>query len=122
MHPLQTLQIHQLKVLPPLMQQLAMRPTLRDPALIKHVDHIRLLDRAQPMRHRDRRSALRCGIKGGLDNLFGFRVEGRGGLVEEKDFGVAEEGAGDGDTLFLAAREHAAFGADDGGEAVTVET
>ena len=39
-----------------------MRPTLHHNPLINHIDNIRLLDRAQPMRHRDRGPALRSRI------------------------------------------------------------
>ena len=87
---------------------------------INHVNDIRLLDGAEPMRDRDGGATSGGGVQSGLHDLFGFRVQGRGGFVEEEDFGVAQEGAGDGDALLLAAREHAAFAADDGGEAVTV--
>jgi hypothetical protein len=120
MHPLQTLQVHQLEILPPLLQQLTVRPVLHDPALIEHVDHIRFLDRAQPMRHRDRSSSPRGRIEGRLHDLLGFRVQRRSGFVEEEDLRIAEERPGDCDPLFLPAGEHAALGADDGGEAVTV--
>ena len=46
MHSFQTLQIDQLKILPSYLQKLIMRPPLEDPSLIKHVDHICLLNSA----------------------------------------------------------------------------
>jgi len=46
--------------------------------------------------------------------MFRRGVECRGRFVEEQDLGVAEEGAGDGDALFLAAGEGGAFCSDDG--------
>jgi hypothetical protein len=46
--------------------------------------------------------------------VFGRGVECRGRFVEEQDLWVAEEGAGDGDALFLAAGEGGAFCSDDG--------
>ncbi len=50
----------------------------------------------------------------GLDVGFAFGVEGAGGLVEDEDGGVFEDGAGDGEALAFAAGETHAFFADDG--------
>jgi len=99
----QTLQIHQLGILPPNLQQLPMRPMLHHPALIKYIDHIRLLDRAQAMRHRDRRASLRRRVQGCLHHFFRLAIEGGCGFVKEEYFRVAQKGAGDGDALLLAA-------------------
>lgn len=115
----QTLQINQLKIPSSIPKQLIMRPMLHDPALVENVNHIGLLDRAQPMRNGDGGATLRRGVEGRLHHFLRLRVERRRGFVEEEDLGVAEESAGDGDALLLAAGEHAAFAADDGGEAVT---
>lgn len=95
-----------------------MGPLLHHPALIDDVDHVRLLDGAQPVGDGDGGAALRGRVQGRLDHLFRLRVQRRRRFVEEEDFGVAQEGSGDGDALLLAAGEEAAFGADDGGEAV----
>ena len=43
--------------------------------------------------------------KADLDLMLGLRVERRGGLVEKDDRRLAEHGAGDRETLALAARE-----------------
>ena len=75
---------------------------LDDPSLVKHVDHICFLNRTQSMSNGDGGAALRGSIQGCLDDLFGLRVESRGGFVEEENSGVADESAGNGDTLFLA--------------------
>ena len=91
-----------------------------NPPLVKHVNHVGFLDRAEAVRDGDGGSALGGSIESSLDDLLGLGVEGRGGFVEEEDLGVAKEGAGDGDALLLAAGEHAAFAADDGVEAVSV--
>jgi hypothetical protein len=93
---LQTLQLHQLPIPTPQRHQLGMRAPLRHNALINHIDDIGLLDGAEPMRNGDGGAAPGCGVEGGLDDLFRFRVEGAGGFVEEEDLRVAEEGAGDG--------------------------
>ena len=47
------------------------------------------------------------------DELLAFDVDLAGGFVEEQDFGVAEDGAGERDALPLAAGEAAAAGADE---------
>ncbi len=98
-----------------------MRAMLDDPAIVKHVNHVRFLNRTQAVRDRDGRSPLRRRVEGRLHDLFGFAVERGRRFVEEENFRVAEESAGDGDALLLTAGEHAAFAADDGGEAVTVD-
>lgn len=56
--------------------------------------------------------------QGLVDQGLGFGVEGAGGFVEDEDVGVLEEGARDGDALFLAARELGAAGAGVGLESV----
>lgn len=38
-----------------------------------------------------------------INYLFALAVKGRGGLVKKQDSGVLDDGAGDGDPLFLAA-------------------
>ena len=53
-----------------------------------------------------------------LDEPLGLGVERAGGLVEDQDRGVAEDGAGDGESLALAAGEVRAAFADDGVVAV----
>lgn len=115
----QTLQIDQFEIPSFIPQQLIVRAMLDDATLIEDVNHIRLLDRTQTMRDGDRGPTLGRGVESRLYNFLGFRVQSRGGFVEEEDFRVAEEGASNGDTLLLAAGEHAAFAADDGGESVT---
>ena len=49
-----------------------------------------------------------------LDHRFGLGVERAGGLVEDEDARVGEDGAGDGEALALAAGELDAALADDG--------
>jgi hypothetical protein len=74
---------------------------LYDPALVKDVDNVGVLDCAQAMRDGDGCAAL-CGrVKGGLYDAFGCGVEGGCGFVEKQDLRVTEEGAGDGYALTL---------------------
>lgn len=44
--------------------------------------------------------------------LLALRVQSGGGLVQEQDLGVADDGPGDGNTLLLAARQLRTLGAD----------
>src|SRR5579871_3330382 len=48
-------------------------------------------------------------IEGILDEALAFGVQRAGGLVQDEDGGVAQDGAGDGEALFLAAGEHDAL-------------
>jgi hypothetical protein len=78
--------------------------TLNDLTLIKDIDDISLLDRAETVSHSDGSTTTSSSIQSSLDDLLGLRIQSGSGFVEEEDLGVAEEGAGDGYTLLLAAR------------------
>ena len=96
-----SLQLRQLKVDSLLGHQVLVSALLHDLALVKDIDDVCVLNCAQAMRDRDCSAAL-CGrVEGGLYDAFGCGVEGGCGFVEEKDLGVAEEGAGDGYALAL---------------------
>jgi hypothetical protein len=115
---LQALQTDQLPVPALGVHEFHMCPVFDHDTFVNHVDHISLLDRRQAMRYSNGRASLSCSVKCRLDHLLGLRVQGRGGLVEQQDLGVAEQGAGDGDTLLLAPREQSCFAANGGGEPV----
>ena len=65
----------------------------------------------------DRGAALHGFAEAGEDLLFGVGVYAGQGVVEDQDGGIAEDGAGDGGALLLAAGEGDAALADDGAEA-----
>src|SRR5262245_411055 len=66
------------------------------------------------MRDNERRAAAHQVTQTFLNQRFRFRVEAGSGFVENQDARISENRAGDGDALFLPARQtHAAF-ADDG--------
>lgn len=96
-----------------------MRAVFDNTSLIKDVNHVGVLDRAQPMRNGDRGSSLSGRVEGCLHDFFRLRVEGRGCFVEEENFGVAQKGASDGDTLLLTAGKQGALGTYHCCEAVT---
>lgn len=50
--------------------------------------------------------AVACdAVQGGLHDAFASHVNGAGGFIEDEDFGFADDAAGDGDALALAAGE-----------------
>ncbi len=71
------------------------------------VDHAR-----QPMGEDQRRAALHQPVERFLDHRLVLGIDGRQRLVEHQDRRVAQQGAGDGDALALAARELDALLAD----------
>ncbi len=77
---------------------------LNNPPLIEDVNHIRLLDRTQPMSDGDGSPTLGRRVERRLHHFFRLRVQSRRGFVEEEDLGVAEEGAGDGYALTTVAK------------------
>lgn len=87
-----------------------MRSCLHDAPRIKHIDDIRLLDRAESVGDRNRRAPLRGRVERRLHNLLALRVERAGGLVEEEDLGVSDQCAGDCNTLLLASGEEGTLG------------
>lgn len=93
---------------------------LEDLTLVEHEDDVCVLDGAESVHDGDGGAVLCGDFKGGLDDLLGLGVERGGGFVEEEDLGVSDQGAGDGDTLFLAAGQHDGFVADFGVEAFSV--
>lgn len=96
-----------------------MCPPLQQPPPFTHDKNgIRILYRRQPMRNRHHRPPPRRAPKRRLDEPLALRVERAGGLVEEQNPGVADERAGNGDALLLAARKGDAAGANVGVVAV----
>ena len=93
-----------------------MRTPLRDPALIKHIDNIRPLNRAQPMRDRNRRPPLGRRVQRRLHHLLALGVQRAGRFVEEQHARVPEKSPRDRDALLLPAGQHGAFGAAERGE------
>ena len=95
-----------------------MGAALDDPAGVEHDDLVGVADRGQPVGDGDGGAAGRQGVDGLLYGALGAGVEGAGGLVEDEDRRVAQDGAGDGEALLLAAGEAVAALADEGVVAV----
>ena len=91
-----------------------MRAVLGDPAVCHDEDLVGVLDGREAVGDGDDRLAARQLGDGLLDEVLVLRVDARGGLVENDDGRVFENGAGDGDALLFATGERAAALADDG--------
>jgi uncharacterized membrane protein YccC len=75
---------------------------LDDPAVVKDDELIHSHDGAQPMSHQGG-AAVHELPQSLLDEDLAFRVQRAGGLVEQQDRRVAQDGAGERDPLALAA-------------------
>jgi hypothetical protein len=99
-----------------------MGATFEDASLLDDQDLVGAADGGEAVGDDKGGTALHEEVEAALDEGFGFGVEGAGGLVEDEDTGVGQDGAGDGEALALAAGEFDAALADDGvvllGEAV----
>ena len=101
-----------------LVQQRVVIADLDDAALLNHDNFIGVSDGTESVSdHEGGASAEEFG-EALLDQAFAVAVEVGGGFVEDQDFGVGEDRAGDGDALTLAAGEFEAAFADQGVEAV----
>ena len=85
-----------------------------DVAVIENDDRRGVADRGKTVRDDQDGFADDELLERELDGGLAVAVEGAGGLVEDEDGGVAEEGAGEGEALFLSARETCAAFADEG--------
>ncbi len=86
-----------------------MRAALDDPTVVDHQDLIRVADGAQAVRDHEARPALHEAKHGLLDVQLRARVHAAGGLVQDEDGGIRQDGAGDGQELPLALAQASAF-------------
>ncbi|MNX93450.1 hypothetical protein D3C86_1256330 [compost metagenome] len=78
--------------------------------MFHHEDSIRLQDGREPVGDDDGGALMQQAFERLLHQRFAFGVERRGCLVEQQDRRIAQDGAGNGDALALAAgKRHAAF-------------
>lgn len=80
-----------------------MPPLFGDAAVFEDDDFVGIADGFQAMGDDD--AALNQGVDGFLHFHFVFRVEGGGRFVQQDDGSLFQDGAGDGETLFLSAGE-----------------
>ena len=84
-------------------KQLGVGALLHHAAVIHDDNAVSTQDRGQTVSDDQGGAGLHGFIQGGLDKAFVLGVQGAGGLVQQKDRRVAHQGAGDGETLSLAA-------------------
>jgi hypothetical protein len=99
-------------------QQLVVAAQLQQPAIVEHGDAVGGTDGGEPVCHHHRGAAAHQARQRLLYEALGLVVERRGGLVQDEDGRVLEDGAGDGHALALAARQARATVAHDGVVAV----
>ena len=100
------LQLHragvQLVVLALLRDQLVMRTTLDDVAVVEHHDHVGIAHGGQAVGDDEDRTALHQVIHTSLHNLFSTRINRGRGLVKDQRRRIGHRRASDGDQLALA--------------------
>ena len=105
---------HELRIDAALAHQLGMLALLGDMAAVEHEDAVAIDDAGQAVRQDERRAALHQPVERFLDHRLVLGIDGGQGLVEHQDRRVAQQRAGDGHPLALAAGELDALFADDG--------
>lgn len=76
-----------------------------DAAFVENDDLVGACDGGEAVSDDEGGAALRDFLHGFLDFAFGIGVDLAGGFVEDQDGRIAKDGAGDGNTLALAAGE-----------------
>jgi len=88
-----------------LRQQLGMSAALDNPPLVHDQDQVGLLDGRQAVGDHQGGAALHDLVQSSLDMPLGLGIEGRGGFVENQQWGILQQGAGNCQALALAARQ-----------------
>ena len=83
------------------LKQLLVCPNLSHFARFYHDDAVGVVDGGEAVSDDDTGPALPGLVQSLLHYLLALCVQGRGGLVQEEDFGVPHESSGDGDALLL---------------------
>src|SRR4030095_12974875 len=112
----QELQAREAGIEPALRHELGVRALRDDRAALEHHDAVGGLHRGQPVRDGERGAALLARFEPLLHQALGRRVERAGGLVQQQDGTVGEQGARDRQALLLAAGQREGGRAQRGGE------
>ena len=86
-------------------EQALVRALLDDFAMVDDQNHVGLTDGRKPVRNDERGCALHQRVRRLLNQHFGFRVHGAGGLVEHENLRLGDHRAGEGNELFFARGE-----------------
>ena len=84
-----------------------MGAAFHDAAMVEDNDAVGPHDGGEAVGDDDGRAIAEHVVEGSLQEALAFGVEGRGGLVEDEQFGIAQQRAGDADALALSAGEKA---------------
>ncbi len=88
-------------VKPPFLHQLGVGAPLHDAAVVEHEEAVGGLDGGEPVRDDEGGASLHEPLQGLLHEGLRRGVKGRGGLVEQQQARIAQQGPGDGDALAL---------------------
>ena len=72
---------------------------LGDAGLVEDQDEIGPAQGGEAMGHHEGGAAFHGDFHGGHDFVFGFRVDGGGGVVKDEDGGFEDDGPGEGEAL-----------------------
>lgn len=86
-------------------KQALVRALLDDFSMVDDQNHVGLTDGRKPVRNDERGCALHQRVRRLLNQHFGFRVHGAGGLVEHENLRLGDHRAGEGNELFFARGE-----------------
>ena len=86
-------------------EEVVVLAALDDAAVVEYEDLVGAADGRKAVGDGEDGAAAHGFVEGVLDGALGFGVEGAGGFVEDEDGRVAQERAGDGEALALAAGE-----------------
>src|SRR5438874_4173190 len=98
-------------------EELVVSAEFSDAAAHKHGDLVSVAGRGDSVGDEDGGAAFHDAVEAAEDPLFGVGVDAGQGVVEDENFGVADDGAGDSCALFLTAGEGESTLADLGVEA-----
>ena len=85
-----------------------------DAAVVEDDDEVGAAEGGEAVSNDEGGAAVHGAFHGGHDFLLGVGVDGGGGVVEDEDGGLEDDGAGESEALALAAGEGGALLADDG--------
>ena len=106
------LEVPKLVILALFLQQLLMGAALHDLAVIHDQDQVTIADGGQAMRDHKGGASAHDAVHTALDELFGTRVDGTRGLVQDEHRRIGDGHARDGEQLTLTLRQVGAVGRD----------